>query len=125
MVGADEILELLREKARARAEWERVEDWARNRYGRDPSVESLLFLIGIQSREGDFSPRLKKEMKQDLIMEGTCAVFETIGLYRKNGTTWEKAGAVPILSEPDQERLLKIAIARYLEPTLGKDSRTP
>ncbi len=105
------------------AEWEKACDWARARFGREPSVESLLFLIGIDSRGGEFEPRLKKEMKQDLIMDGTYAVLSEIGVYRRtgDGAGWERIQTVPVLSELDQERLLQTAIARYLAKTLQAD----
>ncbi len=105
------------------AEWARTCEWARTRFGREPSVESLLFLIGIDSRGGEFEPRLKKEMKQDLIMEGTYAVLSEIGVYRRSGDAagWERVRTVPVLSELDQERLLQTAIARYLAKTLQAD----
>ncbi|MFT5141771.1 MAG: hypothetical protein ACI80V_002586 [Rhodothermales bacterium] len=123
--SVESIVELLGDPDAEEASWSRVCGWAEERYGRDPSVESLLFLIGIHSRDGDFSVRLKKEMKQDLIMEGTYLVLSTIGVYRRREAEpepgesgWERVKTVPVLSESDQERLLRIAIARYLAQTL-------
>lgn len=103
--------------------WKRTCAWAAERFGREPSVESLLFLIGIDSRDGEFEPRLKKEMKQDLIMEGTHAVLAGIGVYEKIDAPpgWARIRIVPVLSEDDQERLLRAAIARYLAPLLQTD----
>ncbi len=124
MSDSEGIPELLADESGALESWAEVENWSRSRYGRDPSVESLLFLIGIHSREGDFSSRLKKEMKQDLIMEGTHAVFETIGLYRREEAGWKRVAMVPVLSKTDQERLLRIAIARYLKPMTSTESST-
>ncbi|NNE69699.1 MAG: hypothetical protein HKN29_04965 [Rhodothermales bacterium] len=105
------------------ASWARTCAWAQQRFGREPSVESLLFLIGIDSRDGDFEVRLKKEMKQDLIMEGTYAVLAGIGVYARTDQPpgWSRIRTVPVLSEEDQERLLRAAIARYLAPLLQTD----
>ncbi len=105
------------------AEWARTCDWARERSCRDPSVEFLLFLTGIDSRARPFATLLNKDMNQDLIMDGTYAVLSEIGVYRRTGdaTGWERIQTVPVLSELDQERLLQTAIARYLAKTLQAD----
>ena len=110
--------ELLADVAATDEAWRRVRKWAEARWGREPSVESLLFLIGIHARDGDFSARLKKEMKQDLIMEGTWEVLAGIGVYRREGDAWRRVRTLPVLSEDDQERLLKMAISRYLAQML-------
>ncbi|MBO6574108.1 MAG: hypothetical protein JJ896_01725 [Rhodothermales bacterium] len=110
----DSVASLLADPAAEEA-WARVERWAKKRYGREASVESLLFLIGIHSRDGDIAARLKKEMKQDLIMDGTHAVLAELGVYAREGAGWKRIRSIPVLSEDDQERLLRVAIARYLD----------
>ena len=113
--------ELVADSDAVDAAWQSVCRWAEKRYGRPPSVESLLFLIGIDARDGDFSAKLKKEMKQDLIMDGTYAVLAEVGVYQRSESdgAWKRVRTVPVLSESDQERLLKLAIARYLSHKTG------
>ena len=111
------IEDLFSDPAAEQRSWEQVTRWARRRYGREPSTESMLFLIGVHARAGDFQDRLKKEMKQDLIMEGTYAVLAELGIYEKSSGSWRRVATVPPLGEDDQERLLRIAICRYLART--------
>ena len=95
--------------------WQRLSDWARRRYDRDASVESLLFLVGIQTRGRGFTDRLSKELKQDLIMEGTWHVLEHAGLATLDKATgsWKRTIPLPVLDLPKQEKLLRSAIVLY------------
>jgi hypothetical protein len=103
--------------------WARLVQFVSNRFHQDaPGVESILFLIGIQSRGRGFEPKLEKELKQAVIMEGTYAAMATLGFYRQIGMErdgaciWERTGPeFPALSVEDQETLLKIAILRYFD----------
>jgi uncharacterized protein YbdZ (MbtH family) len=104
------------------AGWERLECLMEQRFGMKAGIESALFLIGIQARGRGFEPKMAKEDKQDLIMEGTYLAFETLGLYERvvtfqNGRTiWHKSTALPAgLGLEDQEKLLRIAILKYFE----------
>ena len=117
-----DVESLLADSETADRQWTQVSEWAASRYRREASVESLLFLIGIHARGGDFEVRLKKEAKQDLIMDGTCAALETIGIYQRDGAGWRRIRTLPVLPQEDQERLLRIAIARYLLNTIGSSS---
>ncbi len=107
--------------------WSVLLQWLEERYGKQASIESILFLIGIQSRGQGYQPRLSKQAKQDLIMEGTYLIFETLGLYKRVGidsegrTVWERSSqAVPRLSLPEQEKVLKVAILTYFESILNE-----
>lgn len=101
-------------------EWRRVESFIEERFGRDSSIEAILFLIGVQSRGRGYEPELAKEAKQDTIMEGTYCAFEKIGLYERVGIDengfwiWERSvDEIPRLPVEDQEKLLKLGIIRY------------
>ncbi len=102
-------------------QWNRIDDWLQSRFGRDNSVESVLFLIGLHSRGVGFSPKLEKEEKQDLIMEGSFLALETLGHYQRVGMDsdgkwiWERRVKLPELSVEQQEKLLRIGITRYFE----------
>lgn len=112
--------------AELEARWQRLEAWIRRRFGRDVSIEAILFLIGIQSKGAGYEPELEKEAKQDAVMEGTYCAFETLGLYERigldeNGTwIWERSVAsIPKLAIEQQEKLLKIGIVRYFDDVLS------
>ena len=103
--------------------WSELLSWITERFGREAAgIESILFLIGIQSRGKGYQPKLSKKAKQDLIMEGTYCVFETLGLYKRVGidekghTIWAKKDTVnQVLTLPEQEKLLQVAILTYFD----------
>lgn len=112
-------------------QWQRIETWIAQRYGRDTSIEAILFLIGVQSRGRGYEPDLAKEKKQDTIMEGTHCAFEKLGLYERVGLDedgfwiWERSvSQTPSLSIDDQEKLLKLGIVRYFEDVLDGEPRS-
>lgn len=102
--------------------WKQLMVYLTPRFGSETGIESLLFLVGIQARGHGFQPKLGKEAKQELIMEGTYLVFETLGLYKRevtfqNGRTlWQKAVTFPAgMSLENQEKLLRIALLAHFE----------
>lgn len=102
------------------ARWESVERFVGDRFGRDTSIEAILFLIGVQSRGRGYEPEMVKEAKQDTIMEGTFCAFEKLGLYERVGLDengfwiWERTvKGIPKLSLDEQEKLLKLGIVLY------------
>lgn len=102
--------------------WHQLQQTLDDQFGKQPGIEAILFLIGIQSRGRGFEPKLNKQVKQDIIMEGTHCVFETLGLYKRVGidsnglSLWERNSPLfPKLSLPDQEKLLRVAILSYFE----------
>lgn len=108
--------------------WERLQAWLKQRFDRAEtiSIEHILFLVGVQARGRGYEPDLEKEVKQDLIMEGTCEVFERIGLYERIGMEhdgrwiWQRTAEPPDdLSVDDQEALLQYAILAYFDDALA------
>lgn len=101
--------------------WSDLTRWIEVKFEREPTIESILFLIGIQSEGHGYQPKLAKEEKQDLIMEGTYVAFETLGLYQRIGADakgrwlWEPRIAMPALELDDQETLLRLAILTYFD----------
>ena len=109
--------------------WARLQTWVSARFGKEIGLEGLLFLVGVQERGHGFEPNLEKETKEQLIMEGTYCVFETLGAYERIGMeadgqwVWERQIAQPPdLSIKDQETLLRIAILRYFDNFLNVDT---
>lgn len=102
--------------------WYQVEKWVAGRFGRNVTIEAVLFLIGIQSRGRGYEPDLAKSDKQDTIMEGTYCAFEALGLYERVGLDekgfwiWERRDdGNAVLDVDQQEKLLKVGIIRYFE----------
>jgi hypothetical protein len=122
----DEIETLLAtDEAALATRWDRLQRWLRERFGKkEASIESILFLIGVQARGRGYEPKLEKDVKQRVIMEGTYHVFETLGFYQHAGMEadgawiWERLVDLPELTVEDQEKLLRLAILRYFEPYL-------
>lgn len=111
--------------AELEARWERLQAWLRDRFGRDTGIEAILFLVGIQTRGRGFEPKLHRDRKQDVIMEGTYAVFERLGIYERVGMESDGAWiyertipSIPKMELEEQEKLLKLGILAYFEPIL-------
>ena len=119
------------DEAALTSRWERLRAWLGERFGRaEPDLEAILFLIGVQSVGRGFEPKLEKETKQDLIMEGTYCAFETLGLYACVGAdadglgVWERTDVrLPTLSVEGQETLLRLAVLRYFDGATEPDVR--
>ena len=108
------------------ARWSSVERFVTERFGKEASIEGILFLIGIQSRGRGFEPEMAKETKQDTIMEGTFCAFEKLGIYERVGVDeqgfwlWERAvESIPSLPIEEQEKLLKLGIICYFDEELS------
>lgn len=108
------------------ARWLEVERRVGDRFGRDTSIEAILFLIGVQSRGRGYEPDMDKETKQDTIMEGTYCAFEKLGLYERIGVDengfwlWERSvESIPKLPIEEQEKLLKLGIVLYFDHELA------
>ncbi|MEM8485698.1 MAG: hypothetical protein AAF564_09110 [Bacteroidota bacterium] len=116
----DELLSI--EHTVLESRWQVLLAWLEDHFGRQAGIESILFLIGIQSQERGYEPKLSKKKKQALIMEGTHCAFETLGLYRRVGKdsngqiVWERT-EIPLkkLPLPEQEKLLRVAILSYFD----------
>lgn len=122
MSRPDPIRTLIAATPDVEGRWKQLQQWIRQRFGREPSMESILFLIGIQSRGRGFEPELEKDNKQALIMEGTYCAFATLGIYEPAGMerdgswVWERTMDLPAgLSVDEQETLLQIAVLRYFD----------
>lgn len=106
------------------ARWQVLAAWLEERFEREITIEAALFLVGVQSRGQGYEPRLERELKESVIMEGTYCVFACLGLYERAGMDaegfwlWERMASLPTLSVDDQEKLLRIAILRYFEDYL-------
>lgn len=102
--------------------WNRLQTSLQRRFGRNTSIEAVLFLIGVQSRGRGYEPEMGREEKESVIMEGTFCTFEKLGLYQRVGLDengfwiWERCvEQIPKLPIDDQEKLLKLGIITYFD----------
>jgi hypothetical protein len=100
--------------------WDDLVKLLKTRFDRDITLEAILFLVGVQVHGRGFEPKIHRDRKQDLIMEGTFAAFESIGFYERVGMEstgawiWERLVAhPPDLTVEEQEVLLKMAVLEY------------
>ena len=90
------------------------------RFGKQPDLNALLFLIGLQEH-GHGLGNYTKEQKQDLMHIGTCTVFSLSGFYEFSGRDadgwphFRSVKPIPNLPLKEQERMLRWHIVEYFE----------
>jgi hypothetical protein len=100
--------------------WEKVEQLLRERFGKTPDLEAILFLIGIQEL-GLVKKKFSKEQKQDLMHVAVCTLLKQEGYYaieKKDKDGWphfKNIKPLPVMNMEEQERLLKEQIIFYFE----------
>ena len=97
-----------------------LEDRLRKQFGKEMTMESILFLIGV--RELGSGPReFTKEQKVDLMHIALCRLLSQSGYYELKGQDqegwphWELVKPLPSTDVFSQEFLLKEHILEYFE----------
>lgn len=100
--------------------WLSVLRTMRDRFGKKPELEAMLFLIGINEL-GRLEDKFTKEQKQDLMHVAVCRLLSNDGYYRLAGwdddqwPLWEATTALPKWTGAEQEIIIKKNIIRYFE----------
>jgi hypothetical protein len=100
--------------------WLNVLNMVKERFGKKPDLQAILFLIGIQELAQNRT-RFTKEEKQDLMHIAVCHLLSFESFYRyigKDEDGWphyEPTDILPRMSRKEQEVLLKKNIIRYFE----------
>lgn len=100
--------------------WIAVLRQMKDRFGKKPELEAILFLIGMNEL-GRLIEKFTKEEKQDLMHVAVCKLLSYDGFYRlagwddDNWPMWEATENLPQWSNDDQERVIKLNIIRYFE----------
>jgi hypothetical protein len=104
-------------------EWLRIRKELRQKMGMDkePDLNAVLLLIGIQ--ELGFSPSIpfEKEVKQDLMHIAVCRLLSDLGMYTYEGPDEEgwphyrKTGKITASGEKEQEKLLIECVVNYFK----------
>ncbi|HRR08943.1 MAG TPA: hypothetical protein PLO56_09650 [Rhodothermales bacterium] len=98
--------------------WRDLEAWLQITFKKTLSIEGMLFMIGLQESHIPPKRRLEKEQKQELIVTGSYHVLAALDLYKRNEEHpdgWEATQAIPKLSLPDQEKLIKLGLLIYFD----------
>ncbi len=100
--------------------WKHMEHWLEERFGKQLSLEGILFLIGVRelgAQPQDFS----KEQKVDLMHIAICKLLSLSGYYELTHTDqegwphWKLLKPLPHTDIFSQEYLLKEHILSYFE----------
>lgn len=101
-------------------EWLQLVEKLKPMLGKEPNLDAILFLIGVQELGQGFRP-FSKEEKQDLMHIGTCRVLSSSGYYSLEGTDqegwphWKLEKKLPSFSLKEQEEMLRMHIIEYFE----------
>jgi hypothetical protein len=100
------------------AKWHQLLVSLKNRLGRRPDLNAILFLIGIQEL-GQGAGEFTKEQKQDLMHLATCRLLSISGYYELESVDadgwphYRNLKPVSFATLRDQERLLRWHILEY------------
>jgi hypothetical protein len=102
------------------ARWQAVMEMLEGRFGKQPDMEAILFLIGM-NEYGQLPHRYKftKEQKQDLMHVAVCTLLAQVGVFRLAGHDeegwphFEAVTAVPAAGLAQEEQLLKECVVQY------------
>lgn len=100
--------------------WFELEQKLRERFGKKPDMEAVLFLIGIQET-GKAGDAFTKEQKQDLMHVAVCTVLEPSGYYGFEGRDeegwphFQQMKELPGGTLMEQENFLKDHILLYFQ----------
>jgi hypothetical protein len=101
--------------------WLDTETMLRERFGKLPDMEGILFLIGVNELGRLPRRKFSKEQKQDLIHVAVCTLLSQLGYYTLVGRDddgwphFDELMPVPTTGMQHQERMLKECVVRYFE----------
>ena len=104
--------------------WLEVRRKVKQRFGKRPDINAMLFLIGMNEL-GQLREEFTKEEKQDLMHIAICRLFESDGFFHFIGRDedgwphYEAMEKVPAMKLMEQERLLKEKIIHYMDNQLN------
>ncbi len=103
------------------SEWEEVESYFEQRFGKVPDLQAMLYLIGINEYGHLPFVKYSKQQKQDLIHVAVCRLLEPYDYYmweRDDEEGWPHFLPLRRMDAhtlEDQEDLLKNAIINYIK----------
>ena len=100
--------------------WFELEQKLREKFGKKPDMEAILFLIGIQETDKAGST-FTKEQKQDLMHVAVCTLLQPSGYYELEGHDadgwphFRQTKTLPAGNIMEQENFLKDHILLYFQ----------
>ena len=102
--------------------WSALEANLKERFGKVPDMEAILFLIGINEYRGRM-PKLKfsKEQKQELMHVAVCSLLTPSGYYSYEGKDkdgwphFKQLKQMPVMNPIEQENFLKDHVLLYFD----------
>ncbi len=100
--------------------WVRLLQRIKDQFGKKPTLESLLFLIGM-NEVGKLQEKYTKEQKQELMHVAVCRLLSYNGYYVQIATDadgwphYEQLRSMEDMDIEQQETLLKTNIIRYFD----------
>ena len=101
--------------------WLDTENMLRERFGKVPDMEGILFLIGLNELGAPPEKKFSKEQKQDLMHIAVCTLLCQLGYYEFAGKDDDGWPHFHELDRPaaaglkEQEKMLKECVVRYFE----------
>ncbi len=101
-------------------EWTILLNKLKDKFGKKPDLQGVLFLIGIQEL-GKGSQTFSKEEKQDLMHIAICKLMSYGGYYELEGVDkegwphWKSLKKLPFFDIMSQEELLQMYAVEYFE----------
>ena len=101
--------------------WLNTENLLRERFGKLPDMEGMLFLIGVNELGRLPRRKFSKEQKQDLMHVAVCSLLSQLGYYQNIGRDedgwphFTELKPVAVKDMAAQERMLKECVVRYFE----------
>lgn len=102
------------------SEWNAVKKKVAARFGKEPDLQAILFLIGHREL-GAFRTKFTKEQKLDLMHVATATLltqagyFQLIGLDKAEWPHFEPVASMPPLRPEQQEIILKNEVINYFK----------
>jgi hypothetical protein len=102
--------------------WEKLQEKFKERFGNEPEIADILFLIGVQEL-GKFDKKFKKDDKINLMHIAICTLLEPYGYYSYEGRDpdgwphWKLNEELPPLDSKQQNKLINEAVVDYFKNT--------
>lgn len=99
--------------------WHSTEEMLKERFGKLPDMEGILFLIGVNELGKLPARKFSKEQKQDLMHVAVCTLLSPLGYYEYAGLDadgwphYNEVEQVPVSGLANQEQMLKQCIIEY------------
>ena len=115
-----------REAVSIESNWKQTLSFFEERFGEGLDLDAVLFLIGIQEL-GKGMQDFNKDEKTDVLHIAVCTLLEPYGFYEYIGNDeagwphFKRTEKLPFLTPQEQDKLIKEAIADYVERYLSSN----